>query len=308
MTDWGLIAIRFVLYADLMLLMGLAAFPLYSFRDAEREDAAVLRLSILLTWLTLAGLIISSFGFVLSSASMMGIPLAEIDITMLLSMASETDVGNAWIVRLVVLAAVLAGLFFVGNNQTGKLVLSVLGGVIALATLIWSGHAAATEGSLGTAHRISNIAHIVAAAVWIGGIAAFALLLRSPTKTRDSAYLALVTRSLSNFAPVGTVAVAVIALTGLINGYAIFGPNVTDLANSTYGQLLIFKIVLVGVMLVLAANNRWRLTPALEGGCDEVGADAGWTRLRRSVALEAVAGVGVLFLVSWLGMIDPGIG
>ncbi len=38
-----------------MLLVGLAAFPLYSFTQEEREKGPVLRLGPLLMWLTLAG-------------------------------------------------------------------------------------------------------------------------------------------------------------------------------------------------------------------------------------------------------------
>lgn len=94
--------------------------------------------------------------------------------------------------------------------------------------------------------------------------------------------------------PVGTVSVAIIVLTGVVNGYAILGPNLATLLGLTYGMLLVFKSGLVGVMLVLAANNRWRLTPALERASDDDGIADVFTGLGRSVALEAAAGVGIL--------------
>lgn len=305
MPDWGLVAIRFALYADLMLLVGLSAFPLYSFTITEREEGSILSLDALLKWLALLGLLLSATAFPVSTAAMMGIPLGDLDSAMLFTMASETDVGIAFMVRLAALAAVVVGLFVIKQSERGKFSFSLGGGSIALAMLIWSGHAGATEGVLGSAHRISDIAHLIAAAMWIGGLAAFTILLRSRSQDRDAAQVSLVARALASFAPVGTGSVAVIVLTGLVNGYAILGPNVAALVGSTYGMLLILKVGLVGVMLFLASNNRWRLTPALERATDDDGIAAAWARLRLSVALEAVSGAGILLLVAWLGMIDP---
>ena len=305
MTDWGLIAMRFALYADLMLLVGLAAFPLYSFTRAERDDGAVLPLAVTLTWLAFAGLIISAFGFALSSAAMMGISLAEIDAPMLLSMADETEQGAAWLVRTASLTTAVAFLIAVRRRRSLQYALALASGAVALATLLWSGHAAATEGAIGTVHRISDIAHMTAGAVWIGGIAAFALLLHPRVHAQGAARLALARRALADFARVGTVAVAVIVVTGMVNGYAIFGADMAAMFVSTYGLLLAFKVALVAAMLIIAANNRWRLTPALEQSTDDLDSGTAWMRLRVSVALEATAAVMVLALVAWLGTLMP---
>ncbi len=186
MADWGLLAIRFALYADLMLLVGLSAFPLYSLTSAEREANAIPPLASRLKLLAILGLLLSAIGFLVSSAAMMGIPISDLDGAMLVTMVSETDVGIALMVRLAVLAAVVVGLFVIKQSQIGKFALSLVGGSIAIATLIWSGHAGANEGALGTAHRISDIAHLIAAALWIGGITAFALLLRPRVVNRRS--------------------------------------------------------------------------------------------------------------------------
>lgn len=305
MTDWGLVAIRFALYADLMLLVGLSAFPLYSFTRAKREEGAMLSLPTALTWLAFAGVIISAFGFALSSAAMMGVPLAEIDVPMLLSMASETEQGSAWLVRSGSLAAAFACLIALRHQRSLQYALALASGAVALATLLWSGHAAATEGALGTFHRVSDIAHMIAGGVWIGGIAAFVLLLRPRAQTQGAAQIAIVRRALADFARVGTVAVAVILVTGTINGYAIFGAEVATVFTSTYGLLLALKLALVAAMLQIAANNRWRLTPALEQATDDADETTAWKRLRLSVALEAITAAAVLALVAWLGTLMP---
>lgn len=305
MTDWGLIAIRFALYADLMLLVGLAAFPLYSLQRAEREDGAVLPLTATLMWLALAGLVFSAFGFAISSAAMMGMSLAEIDVPMLLSMAIETEQGSAWLVRTASLTTAVAFLIARRLRPTLQYALALASSAVALATLLWSGHAAATEGALGIIHRISNTTHMIAGAVWIGAIAAFAFLLCPRAEEQGAVQLSIARRALADFAPVGTAAVAIIVLTGAINGYAIFGADIAAMLASTYGRLLSLKVALVGAMLLIAANNRWRLTPALEQAADDATEQAAWKRLRLSVALEATAAAAVLALVAWLGTLMP---
>lgn len=305
MADWGLIAIRFALYADLMLLVGLSAFPIYTFTRAQQEEDAVLPLTVMLTWLAFAGLMISASGFAVSSAAMMGVPLAEIDVPMLFSMASEADQGTAWLVRTVALFAAIACLIALRRHHSLQYALALASGTVALATLLWSGHAAATEGGLGTVHRISDIAHMIAGAVWTGGIAAFALLLRPRAQALDADRIAIASRALTDFARVGTTAVVIIVVTGTINGYAIFGVEVATIFTSTYGLLLALKVALVGAMLLIAANNRWRLTRALVQATDDFSEDVTLKDLRRSVLLEVTSAMAVLALVAWLGTLMP---
>jgi putative copper resistance protein D len=304
-ADGGLVAIRFALYADLMLLVGLAAFPLYSFTRAERESRAVLRIDSLLMWLGVAGLLFSVAGFAIASAAMMGVPFTDINGPMLVSMASETDMGTAWCVRLVALSATVIGLLFIRRNQGLQLAWALTGGTVALATLLWSGHAAATEGGVGTAHRVSDITHMIAASIWVGGIAAFGLMLRPHREARNDSDVEILARALATFSRVGTAAVSVIVITGLFNGFVILGGDISALVKSTYGWLLTTKIALVSVMLILAVNNRWRLTPALERSGESDTIESTLARLRVSVTLEAAAGATVLALVAWLGTLAP---
>lgn len=306
MAGWGLIAIRFALYADLLLLVGLSAFPLYSLTRAERKLAWVQQLGILLAWLAVAGLLFSVIGLAVATAAMMDVSLTALDVSMLASIVTETALGTAWSVRLAALAAVLAGFFILRRSSTAMLALSLAGGSVALATLLWSGHAGATEGVIGGAHRISDIAHMVAAALWLGGIASFCLLLFSFADTQDENHVALVARTLDTFSLVGTAAVVIVVITGLFNRVAISGADVPSLVQSRYGLLLTAKVLLVGAMLALAANNRWKLTPALGRALCREDTSTAWRRLRMSVGLEAAAGATVLILVAWLGTLSAG--
>src|SRR3546814_19171379 len=89
-----------------------------------------------------------------------------------------------------------------------------LAGSVAVATLVWAGHAGATEGTAGTVHRVSDILHLIAAAAWIGAIGAF-LILIAPQRLREwPGGLQIAARSLDQFSRVGTICVLVIAATG----------------------------------------------------------------------------------------------
>ena len=302
MTDWGLIAIRFALYADLMLLVGLAAFPLYSLTRSEREDGTILPLGGKLVWLAVAALPLSAAGFAISSAAMMGVPVTALDFPMLASMASETEQGAAWIVRIVALVSAMTALVVLRRSQTARYAAALIGGAIALATLLWSGHAAATEGALGTAHRIIDIVHMIAAALWIGGIAALSLLLARPVQSIYNVHIS--SHSLTSFSRIGMVIVAIVALTGLFNSYAISGPDPTILLQSVHGQLLTAKIALFGAMLLLAAYNRYRLVPHLQTAVRAGSTAAAIAALRLSLFAEVSAALAILILVAWLGTLE----
>src|SRR3546814_3162192 len=82
---------------------------------------------------------------------------------------------------------------------------SDLAGSVAVATLVWAGHAGATEGTAGTVHRVSDILHLIAAAAWIGAIGAF-LILIAPQRLREwPGGLQIAARSLDQFSRVGTI-------------------------------------------------------------------------------------------------------
>ncbi len=148
-------------------------------------------------------------------------------------------------------------------------------------------------------HRIADALHMIAAAIWLGAIAAFLLLLRPGRGAMLPEGIALAARSLDRFARVGTICVLVITATGLINVQLILGfANMGRSAASPYGQLLLFKFLLFGSMLVLAAANRWRLTPALDAALADGDPGPATAAIRRSLAAEAAAGAAILALVA----------
>src|SRR3546814_11324873 len=68
---------------------------------------------------------------------------------------------------------------------------------------------------------------------------------------------------------------------------------------------MLAKIVLFLGMLVMAAANRFRLTPGLERAIERRDHAQALSTLRRSLALETTAAVMILGLVAWLGTLEP---
>jgi putative copper resistance protein D len=178
-------------------------------------------------------------------------------------------------------------------------------GAVAVASLAWMGHGAATEGAMGRIHLISDVLHSWAAAVWIGALAAFLFLLLA--RRRSSEEATALHRALHGFSGVGSLAVAVLVMTGAVNGAILVGlDRIEGLWTTPYGRLLSLKILLFLGMLGLAAANRYRLTPALRAalGAPE-GLDVAVAALRRSLVVETAFGLAVLALVAWFGTLPP---
>jgi copper transport protein len=109
----------------------------------------------------------------------------------------------------------------------------------------------------------SDVLHVLAASVWVGGIAC--LLFALPAATRrleptDRTRLLLAT--LARFSPLALAAVVTIAITGVVQAL-IDVRTLNGLLQTTYGALVIVKIALLLVLIALGWVNRERVLPAL---------------------------------------------
>lgn len=304
MDDLPVIVIRFALYADLMVLAGMTAFSFYALTAKERVSS-ILPLKWPAFVLAALGFVLSGFGLLVLVAEMTGSSIRTADLEVLREIASESAIGIAWLVRMAAMAIAVVAALAINHSSAARYVL--LSSVsLAIATLVWTGHAGATEGWAGTAHRLSDMVHMLASAVWIGGIAAFAWMLFRPVTAQSGAHLAVAHRALDRFSQVGTIAVAVIVATGIVNCLAVVGfPHFTRLPLTDYGKLLILKLLLFAAMLALAALNRWRLTPALGVAVHNDNPASALTGLRRSLLAEGSAALAILAVVAWLGTLEP---
>lgn len=297
MGDGGVaIALRFGVYLNLMLLFGLAAYPLYS---GGAEHPAAGRGRLLLLGLAMLGLALGIASFVVMSASMAGVAVAELDRETLVFVLRETGHGTAFMVQVLALLAA-AGLALFGRGARGGWLVAAAAGV-AVGSLAWTGHAGATEALPGALHRLSDIVHLLAAAAWIG---ALVILLGAVAKADVAVRKAH--EALTAFAVAGSVIVALIIVTGIVNSVMIVGfASLPLLPYTLYGQLLIAKLGLFALMLVLASLNRWRLTPQIGLHRPNGEGPPEMKAVRRSLVLETGAAITILGLVAWLGTLAP---
>jgi putative copper resistance protein D len=293
------IAIRFALYANLMVLFGWPLFALYGSRDKASGPSRSQLLS-----LTLVAVMISVAGILAMTASMSGVALIDVDRLSIEAMVFETPMGVAWQVRMAALAAT-AVLAFVRNPVAR--VAQFAFAAAALASLAWTGHGAAGEATKGLVQLVADIVHLLAAGAWIGALAALGLLVaRNASRLTSAGYISMY-HALDGFSNAGTVIVGLLIITGSINTWILVGPaGVGLLGSDPYVQLLALKLALFAVMLGLAATNRFRLTPALSRDLDAGVVPLEALRaLRRSIAIEAGLAASVLAIVAWLGTLVP---
>jgi copper transport protein len=121
----------------------------------------------------------------------------------------------------------------------------------------FSGHAS-TIGGLGLA---SDILHVVAAALWTGGLAFLVIALRLAEGDRWP----LATRAVPRFSTMAVYSVAVLIVAGLVSAY-LQVRTWRGLWETEYGLLLLAKIVLALPLLALGAYNNRFAVPRLKAG------------------------------------------
>mgnify|MGYP002776996573 FL=1 len=315
MIDWLEPALRFVQYVLLLGLFGWSAFRVVGLRAATWVPEGSGRTTAILA--AALAPVVSTMLMLAAISAMMGQPLAALDASMIQAMTLSTDMGWAFMVRTALLLAGLVAIFL-ARKVTGSTAAAFCFGA-ALMTLGWSGHAAATEGALGSLHRISNGVHLLAAGLWLGAIGWFLHLTieahREPGHVSAMPLLTIMHR----FAPLGVALVATVAATGLLNAQLIFGlENSPVTLTTTYGLLLAVKIAAVAAMLAFGAHNA-RLSRQMVSA--NVAADptedaasaediepieaAALPALRRSLTMELSLALVVIGLVAVFGMLSP---
>jgi copper transport protein len=178
-------------------------------------------------------------------------------------------------------------------------------GLAYLGALALSGHAATVPHMTLTAVVLDWL-HLVAMTVWIGGMAAIALLL-VPARGGRGDLLDLLDR----FSPAAYVAVGALAATGLFNAQTrLSGPAL--LTSTLYGQLLLIKLALVAVLMAVSATHvfwtRPRLRRALSGAAQPPGPalTRGFASLAARLRFEPALGALLLLCVALMQQVAPG--
>ena len=270
---FGLAAIvtKFALYLGVMTSAG-TVMAMLMFR-LERIRGLAMTFAVL-------GIIAAILAFSLRGANLTGDVSGLTDPEML-KLLWTTPVGTALLLRLVGLSLLIAGLLM---GRVGTWV-SVLGGVIAIWSFDQVGHVSGLETTL---LDLALMLHLLAVALWIGVLTPLKRLASSSSTYASAADVG------HRFGVVASATVPVLIIVGGYMGYQLVG-SFTALVGTSYGQAMIIKVLLVGLLLGLAAANKLRFIPALRTG-DPAAANY----LSKSIRVEWIVILAVLGMTAVL--------
>jgi copper resistance protein D len=210
--------------------------------------------------------------------------------------------GKSSLIRLGLALIASVGIWFLPAGRALGLGVAILG-ALTCASFAWMGHGAATEGAYGWLHLTADITHGLGAAGWIGALVVFCIA--TQPGHLGSTHSSALYQGLRRFSGIGTLFVAIITVSGLVNCVFLIGSNPVRAFSTHYGRILALKLAVFVIMLGLAAANRFRHVPALGHALADRAPLTNLDRLRFSVYMETVAATLVLALVSWLGTLQP---
>ena len=199
----------------------------------------------------------------------------------------------AGIARFITLLALLTAVVLAGRRP--RIAAGAL--LVAFAGIALSGHSNSADAR--SLALVTVWIHLVAGAVWLGGIAQIALAWWRPPGPRTER-VAVMRHVLGRFGRVALPAFLLVAGTGLVNAVIQLG-DLSALWASDYGRALAVKVALVGVIACASYVHALRLRPRLlaDGGVD-VGRDRVERRHWRLLRSEALVGGGVIAVAALL--------
>jgi putative copper resistance protein D len=253
LTRWGLPIAKTILNGASALAVGFIALAvMLPARDGQlgRDALVALRMAAIaaLVWAAAAATV-----HLLTLSDLLGLPLAEaLTGESFVSYTSSAEQGQAYaMVFVLAMALVPATRLTLGHG--GAIAVLCLA-VAALAPPTLTGHAG--TGDYHNSAQVSLLVHVVAMALWVGGLVAV------------SWYAAGRGRELVRVAPVySNIALGcfvMIAASGVMNGWVRIG-TVGDLTTS-YGWLLLGKVAALVALGVFGSRHRGRTLPALAAG------------------------------------------
>jgi copper transport protein len=237
-------------------------------------------------WLYLGGILVAGGAALFRlavgrvSANAVAVALASVFLggsSLLHATASDTRFGHVTQAAVIV-AALGATAAAVSTVYARLLDVALLAGLALLVAPSLSGHAL-DAGNMRPLAFAADLAHVVAAAFWIGGVVQLVLLLRADSQQA---------RRFSRFA---LPAVVLIGITGVIRALEELA-RLSQLWTTGYGRTILVKSALLCALVALGWLSRSRLASA--------------ARLRRSLGGELAVLSGVVVAVAVLTALAPG--
>lgn len=272
---------------------GALAFTAFVLRGRDEADApVVLRLARWAGVLILGGLVLR----ILAGS----VFVAHGDLAAAVSPSAISDSLTGTTLREVGLQAAGAVALAVGARRTLRgSWLAVIGAVLVGAGHVLGGHSNTVEPRWLVV--TADVAHLAAAATWVGGVVSMGLLLRARHRNGYDLDAALMA---ARFSVVAALSVTVVGVAGVVLAVGILD-RPEQLWQSTWGLLLLAKVGIVLVVGVVGAYNHFRVVPRLTARRRGVVRHAGRSHraggvLLRSAGRETTLMVVIVLLTAWL--------
>lgn len=261
-------------YLSIALLIGALAFLVIAWQPARSAvagpeqrwslaaDAFASRLSKLLALALVMGVLVSLLGILLQGASAAGVSLWSSIKSVVVENTLESRFGEVWGIRALDWLALgaLLGAIRTSRRSWLKAPVALGAGYLAITPAL-AGHAS-IESPVGV-FLASDMLHVLAASVWVGGIACLLFALPHATRALEGPERSrLLLATLIRFSPLALGCVLVLALTGTVQAY-IDVRSLDALVSTTYGALILVKSALLLLLIGLGWINRRRIIPAL---------------------------------------------
>jgi copper transport protein len=257
-TTWRDDVARWALFGALALLVGPLVVRLLVLRGTSVPPVLERRFHLVGVVAAFLVIDVGIVAFVLRASNALQLPIADLLYGDLQPFAEKTRFGLAFLAMTlgfgIVAALLLVGWVF------DRLQLRLPALVLSLALvsgLSLSGHQA-TEPNATPLSELADWLHLVAASVWVGGLAMLALFVwpLAPALRR---------RAFLGFARLAVGLVAVMVLAGAYLAFQRL-PEPSDLWETLYGRLLLMKLAIVALALAWGAVHHFVVRPRLEAG------------------------------------------
>jgi copper transport protein len=251
-------------------------------------------------------LIIAIIGFMLVQTSEFA---GRFELASLQAFALRTRLGQAVTIRLVltILLAVLLALTPIFDRI--RLWAGIMLGAALLLSFSMSSHAAAQNSPV--LPILVDWIHMLATMIWVGGLMLLAFMVpvlmgTLQTKERANSFAILIGR----FSNLALISVGILTLTGIYSA-SLHLKSFGELFSTTYGQTLLVKVLIFGVLIAFGAFQRLRLVPLFSSWVQQLASSSvmsTWQkRFRYLLSGEVFFALALIVVVGFLTNTAPGI-
>ena len=301
-------AVKGILYLATALLAGGMVFLLFVWQAAARpvhgipdkEKQMGWGKLIPWRWMMTSGLILSAVATLLgvivqaaiSSSGPAAFSIMVLKMAKLVSAFRDSRYGVQALERLVALA-LLAWALTPPPDRWNRWVALPLS-IFILLTISLESHAAALANPLLPVGM--DLLHLAAASIWVGGLVFLLVSLLWSRRLDGETRIRLMAGILVRFSSIAFASVGILGITGVYEALLDID-SINQFTGTPYGQALIAKVALAGVLVMLGGYNRFVMSPRIEQATPTD--IALFKRFHRFLLLETTLGI---ILLMWVGV------